>query len=87
MQGNILDLVLTNLNINLNVINVIVHSDPILFPCDHFAITIKLTTVRQPAHKSGSFFSFNYAKGDFEGLCKFLYNYDFMPSFLSHDVN
>ena len=29
-------------------------SDSILFPSDHFAITFKLTIVKQPAHKSGS---------------------------------
>ena len=56
-QGNILDLVLTNLEINRNITDVIVHSDPILFPSDHFTITFKLTTAKQPAHKSGSFFA------------------------------
>ena len=84
-QGNILDLVLTNLETNL--INIDVYSDPMSFPSDHFAITFEIATAAQPSQKSGSFLSFNFARGNYVGLCDFLHNYDFTPSFLSHDVN
>ena len=56
-QSNILDLVLTNLETNL--ININVHSDPMVFPSDHFAKTFGVITVTQPSQKSGSFLSFN----------------------------
>ena len=75
-HGNVLNLVLTNLDTNL--INIDVHSDPMLFPSDHFAITFEIATAAQPSQKSGSFFSFNFAKGDYVGLCDFLLNYDFI---------
>ena len=43
-QANILDWVLTNLKINLS--DCTVHSDPVLFASDHFAITFKLNIVK-----------------------------------------
>ena len=85
-QGNTFDLV-TNLEVNLNLTDCTVHSDPTLFPSDHFAITFELNLAKQPSNNSGSFFNFNFVKGDYVGLCDFPYNYDFMPSFLPHDVN
>ena len=86
-QGNILNLVLTNLDIDLNLTDCTVRSDPTLFPSDHLAITFDLKIAKQSSINSGSFFSFNFARGDYMGLCDFLHNYDFIPSFLSHDVN
>ena len=45
-QGNILDLILTNLEINLNLTDCTVHSDLTLFPSDHFAITFDLNNLQ-----------------------------------------
>ena len=84
-HGNILDLVLTNLDDD-NISNIQVHSIPLL-PSDHFDITFSLsTTVSVSSKQTTTHFTFNYPKGDYQGLTNYLCCADFTSCYLSDDV-
>ena len=68
-HGNILDLLLTNLDDSICDANVVsVHSIPFL-QSDHFDITFSLSTkVSELSRQTTAYFTFNYSRGDYEGL-------------------
>ena len=83
VHGNILDLLLTNLEDN--VCHLQIHSDRFL-PSDHYSITFSVSVSVVASSKSTTYSTFNYSKGDYQGLCEYLLCCDFTPCYLSHDV-
>ena len=65
--GNILDVVLTNIE-DSNV-SLIVHSaDSTPIKSDHFAIALSFNTQSSPSFKISPYYTFNYSRGDYVGL-------------------
>ena len=83
IHGNVLDLLLTNIEENIHSLKV--HSDPFL-SSDHYDITFKVVTVHKPLSKSTPYFSFNFSKGDYSGLNNYLLHTDFTTCSLTHDI-
>ena len=83
MHGNILDLLLTNLDDNISHIQIC--SDQLLLS-DHYSITFSLPISVRASSKPTPYFTFNYSKGDYQGLCEYLLHSDFTLCYLSHDV-
>ena len=83
IHGNILDLLLTNLDDNISHLQI--NSDQLL-TSDHYSITLSLSVSVTASLKSASYFTFNYSKGDYQGLCEYLLYSDFTPCYLSHDI-
>jgi len=82
-QDNILDLVLTNLEDNIS--DLLVHSIPLL-SSDYLNITFLLTTYIMMSPKPTTYFTFNYSKGDYQGLHDYLSHSNFSPRYTSDDV-
>ena len=85
IQGNILDLVVTNsphLVSNLTVTNNIL---PFL-KTDHFLISFEVIQSIKPAHSMFSSTVPDFSKADLEGLSSYLFDFDFSPSLSSSDV-
>jgi len=82
-QGNILDLVLTNIEDNISELQV--HSVPLL-TSDHLNITFSLSICVMMSAKPTTYFIFNYMVGDYQGLHDFLYGSNFTPCYASDDV-
>jgi len=84
IAGNILDLILTN--IPDHIFNVNVHCEPpLLIPSDHYIITFNVQTLNYEVNNRVTT-SFDFTKGNYEGLCHFLSNCDFSPCFESVDI-
>ena len=85
IAGNILDLILTNVPENIS--SLIIHSEPPLpIPSDHFIITFDYSTVSNGVNNSVSRKIFNFPKGDYDGLCNFIYHSDFTLYYMSEDI-
>ena len=82
VHGNILDLLLTNLDDSISHLQI--HSDKLL-SSDHYGITFSVSVSSTPI-KSTTYFTFNYSKGDYQGLCDYLLSSDFTLCYLSHDI-
>ena len=80
---NILDLLLTN--VDDNICQLQIHSDQSLLPSDHFSIPFSVS-VSCTSTKSATYFTFNYSKGDYQGLCDYLFHSDFTSCYTSHDI-
>ena len=83
IHGNTLDLLLTNLDDNIS--HLLINSDQLL-PSDHYCITFSLSISTTTSLKPTSYFTFNYSKGDYHGLCEYLLHFDFSPCYSSHDI-
>jgi len=82
-QGNILDLVLTNIENNISDLQV--HSVPLLIS-DHLNITFSLSTCVMMSAKQTTYFTFNYREGDYQGLHDLLCDFNFTPCYVIDDV-
>lgn len=80
---NILDLLLTNLDDNINDLQI--HPDQFLLS-DHYTVTFLVSVSIVTSSKSTTYFTFNYSKGEYQGLHECLLHSDFTPCYLSHDV-
>ena len=80
IHGNILNLLLTNLEDD--VCHLQIHSHRLL-PSDHYSITFSVSV---SVIASTTYSTFNYSKGDYQGLCEYLLCCEFTPCYLSHDV-
>ena len=80
---NILDLLLTNLDDKISHLQI--NPDQLL-PSDHYSITFSLSISVTISSKSTSYFTFNYSKGDYQGLCEYLLHSDFLPCYISHEI-
>ena len=82
IHGNILDLLLTNMEDNIYQLQIF--PDHLLLS-DHYNITFQVSTC-YTSSKSTSYLSFNYTKGDYQGLHQHLLLCDFTTCYLSHDI-
>jgi len=82
--GNILDLVLTNIE-DSNVSLTVHSADSIPIKSDHFAITLSFNTQSSSLFKTSPYYTFNYSKGYYVGLYDHLANVDFSPCLQSHN--
>ena len=82
-HGNILDLLLTNLDEYINHLQI--YPDPLL-QSDHYIITFSISISVTTSSKSATYFTFNFSKGDYQGLCNHTIHSDFTPCLLSHDI-
>ena len=62
-----------------------VHFIPLLFPSDHYSITFNLSFSKPPV-KQATYYSYNYSKGDYQGLYEHLSYFNLSSCFLSHNV-
>ena len=84
-QGNILDLVLTNIQDSIHSLTVLNRNHQ-LTSSDHYPITFVLChSVISPTHNSPTYF-YDFTKGDYEGLSHFLANCDFSDCYNSDNV-
>ena len=83
LHGNVLDLLLTNIEENINSLEV--HSSSSL-SSDHYDITFAVATVPKLSPKTTPYYSFNFSRGDYSGLNNYLLNINFTSCFLTHDV-
>ena len=84
-QGNILDLVLTNIQDSIHSLTVLNRNHQ-LISFDRYPITFVLRhSVISPTHNSPTYF-YDFTKGDYEGLSYFLANCDFSDCYNSDDV-
>ena len=81
-QGNILDLLLTNLEDKIEDLQV--YPDPHLHS-DHHNITFSVNTSMNGLSKFAPHITFNFSKGDYQGLCDHMFHSDFMPCYLTQD--
>ena len=65
-HGNILDLLLTNLDDYINHLQI--YPDPLL-QSDHYIMTFSIYISVTTSSKSAAYFTFNFSKGDYQGLC------------------
>ena len=82
IHGNILDLLLTNLDDNIGDLQSIQISYCHQIIHYHFSVSVSVATFS----KSTTYLTFNYSKGDYQGLIEYLLQSDFTPCYLSHDV-
>ena len=84
-QGNILNLVLTNIEDSIHSLTVLNRNHQ-LISSDHYPITFVLShSVISPTHNPPIYF-YDFSKGDYEGLSHFLANCDFSDCNNSDDV-
>ena len=84
VKGNILDLVITNIE---NLISVISIADSnLLISSDHHRVSFKINYILPPSRGTSHKFFFDYSKADFVGLCDHLLDSDFDNCLLSSDV-
>ena len=83
IKGNTLDLLLINMEDSIDSIKV--HSISLLFPSDHYSITFNLSFSKPPV-KQATYYSYNYSKGDYQGLYEYLSYLNLSSCFLSHNV-
>ena len=83
LHGNVLDLLLTNIEENITSLEV--HSNSSL-SSDHYDITFAVATVPKFSSKFMPYYTFNYSKGDYYGLSNYLLSTDFTSCFLTHDI-
>ena len=85
IHGNILDLVLTNNPDQL--FDLTVHSmQPLSISSDHYVITFKIYSKNICSSNHSKTKLKNFSRGDFEGLCSYLSNYDFSCCYQSDDI-
>jgi len=87
VQGNILDLIITNCDESID--NLHIHSvDNPLLKSDHYPVTFNLDMPRNCSFttESDSFYIFDYSKADFDSINEYLSLIDFSPCFHSTDV-
>ena len=82
IHDNILDLLLTNLDDNIGDLQSIQISYCHQIIHYHFSVSVSVAT----SSKSTTYLTFNYSKGDYQGLSEYLLQSDFTPCYLSHDV-
>lgn len=83
IHGNILDLLLTNLE--NRICHLQVHTDSYL-QSDHYNITFSVATTVVTSSNPITYFTFNYSRGDYLGLHDHLLNSDFTPCYYSHNI-
>ena len=83
MVTNILDSLRTNFEDLIQCISV--DSQLSFLLSDHYSITFELTLTKPPT-KTSCYYSFNYSKGNCDGLHEYLFNSDFSFCFQSHNV-
>ena len=84
IKGNILDLVLTNVEnsiceLSIDTSHPLVHSD-------HHSITFRINSVLPHPKSPSKRYYFDYSKADFDSLCDYLLDIDFEDCFHSDDV-
>ena len=84
IKGNILDLVLTNVEnsiceLSIDTSHPLVHSD-------HHSITFRINSVLLHPKSPSKRYYFDYSKADFDSLCDYLLDIDFEDCFYSDDV-
>ena len=82
IHGNILDPLLTNMEDSIYQLQIL--PDHLLLS-DHYNITFQVSTC-YTSSKSTSYLSFNYTKGDYQGIHQHLLLCDFTTCYLSHDI-
>jgi len=82
-KGNILDLLLTNMEDSIDSIKV--HSTSPLLISYHYSITFNLLLNKLPTKKT-TYYSYNYYKGDYQGLYDHLLHTNLSSCFLSDHV-
>ena len=83
IRGNILDLLLTNLDDRIS--NLQIHLDSYL-KSDHNNVTFSVAFHIRTSFKAATYFTFNYSRGDYQGLLDYLLHSDFTPCYSSHNV-
>lgn len=86
VQGNILDLVITNSEEVVSDISVHKEESP-LIKSDHYLVGFKVTS--SPSNHQVDdepVYFFDYSRGDYEGLNEYLYNIDFLDCYQSNSV-
>ena len=81
-HDNTLDLLFTNLEDNINDLQI--NSDSHL-QSDHYNITYTVTTNIIDNSKFVPYFTFNFSRGDYHGLCDYMLHSDFTPCYLTLD--
>ena len=83
IHGNILDLLLNNFEELIQCISVDPQSSLLL--SDHYSI-IFIIALTKPPTKTSCYYTFNYSKGNYDGLHEYLLYSDFSFCFQSHNV-
>ena len=84
VKGNILDLLITNIDNYIS--DILVNSPSINLASDHFPITFNLAATYSPP-KTAVRFVYDFTKADFNGLNNYLLDVDFSPCFDSPTVD
>ena len=85
VQGNTLDLVVTNLHHQITSLTVIQDTHHFL-NTDHFLVSFNIAQCFAPATHIPASIVRDFSKADLEGLCLYLVDFDFSPCFISTDV-
>ena len=87
VQGNILDLIITNCDENISSPQIHTEDNPLL-KSDHYAITFNLNLLHNcnATTVSDSINLYDYCKADFDSINEYLSHVDFSPCFNSSDV-
>jgi len=87
VQGQILDLIITNIVDNISITEVHSENNPLL-SSDHYAVIFNLRlTFNSEVHPAIDTINIlDYSKADFESINKYLSHIDFTPCFQSSDV-
>ena len=81
-HGNTLDLLFTNLEDNINDLQI--NSDSHL-QSDHYNITYTVTTNIIDNSKFVPYITFNFSRVGYNGLCDYMLHSDFTPCYLTQD--
>ena len=81
-HGNTLDLLFTNLEDSIN--NIQINSDSHL-QSDHYNSTYTVTNNIIDNSKFVPYFTFNFSRGDYHGLCDYMLHSDFIPCYLTQN--
>jgi len=83
IKGNTMDLLLTNMEDSIDSIRV--HSNPLILPSDHYSITFNLSLCKSPVNQA-VYYSYNYFKGNFQGLYDYLSHLNLSNCFLLENI-
>ena len=85
VQGNTLDLVVTNLHNRITSLTV-TQDTHYFINTDHFLVSFNIAQCSTPATLIPASIVRDFSKADLEGLCLYLFDFDFSPCFISTDV-
>ena len=78
-----MDLLLTNMEDSIDLIKI--HSNSLILPSDHYGITFNLSLSKPPVNHA-LYYSYNYSRGNYQGLYEHLSHLNLSSCFLSDNA-